>query len=356
MRLQPTDRVPHWESLANPAFEQLVTGIDPWEHPQKARQRLLELLAVDVALVPTSDDPLERLPEGQLTFVDEQGSRSARWGAGRTWRWDWGKGFASIEDVLAYNPLEHMDQRDTAIVAEYDYRLSVDELAEQLQADLDASRGVTGQRALETMGFYNTLFMWPLLTFGWELFLELGGLYQEEMSRLLSQFAERSRKFFRAVSQTDVEVVTSHDDICYRRGPIFRPDWLRKMMCPYYEEFWGYLHEAGIVVIFVSDGNVDAVADDIFACGADGIRSEPYTNWPAIAAKHPDKVLVGDGDNRVISTGDPQAIREMVKRMTGWGKRYPGYFCSLGNLLPWNLPPEGLLSYFQASDELGRRE
>ena len=355
MRLEPTDRIPHWESLSNPAFEERLTGIDPWEHPQRARQCLLDKLPQDMGAVPASDEPLERLEEGNLTFTDEDGRRSARWGTGRTWHWNWGEHFHTIDDVLAYDPLEHMDQRGTGVIAEHDYALAVDELAQELQQGIDRQRSATGDRALVAGGFYNTLFMWPLLTFGWELFLELGAAYPRETSSLLSRFAERSRKIFQAYARTDIEVVTSHDDICFARGPVFSPDWLRRMIYPYYEEFWGLLKAAGKKVVFISDGNVDAVADDIFGCGADGIRSEPFTDWPAIAAKHPDKVLCGDGDNRIIATGDRAAIFRMVETMTEWGRQYPGYFYCVGNHLPWNLPAEGIAHYFEASAKNGWR-
>ena len=353
--LEPTDRIPHWESLSNPAFEEQMTGIDPWKHPLKARQRLLEKIPQDIGALITSDEPVERLEEGRLTFEDEDGRRSARWGTGRTWHWNWGENFKSIDDVLAYDPLEHMDQRDTGVVAGYDYRLSVDELAGELQRSIDEKRKIAGTRVLVSGGFYNTIFMWPLLTFGWELFLELGAAYPEETAGLLSRFSERSRKIFQAYARTDIEVITSHDDICFVRGPVFSPAWLRRMIYPYYEEFWGILKEAGKKVVFISDGSVDAVADDIFACGADGIRSEPYTNWSTIAEKHPDKVLTGDGDNRIIATGDRRAIFKMVEEMTEWGKRYPGYFYCVGNHLPWNLPAEGIVHYFDASEKYGRR-
>ena len=355
IRLEPTDRVPHWESLTNPLFEQQVTGIDPWEHPQKARQRLLEVLPQDVGAAPVSDAPLERPEEDRLTFVEADGRRSARWGAGRTWHWQWGEHFESIDDVLAYDPLDHMDQRDTGIVAEYDYRLGVQDLARKLQHAIDERRKATGSRALVTGGFYNTLFMWPLLTFGWELFLELGAAHPEKTEDLLSRFAERSRKIFQAYALTDIEVVTSHDDICFAGGPVFNPAWLRRMIYPYYEEFWGILRQAGKKVIFICDGNVDGVADDIFACGADGIRSEPLTDWRKIAERHPDKVLVGDGDNRIVASSDRPAIFRMVREMTEWGKRHPGYFYCAGNHLPWNLPVEGITHYFGASAKYGLR-
>jgi hypothetical protein len=354
-RLEPTERISHWESFSNPNFEKIVTGIDPWAHPQRARQRMLEILPIDVGSVPLSDDAIEQLPEDQGSFVDEKGGHSVRWGTGRSWNWDWGAHFKSMDDVLAYDPLAHMDQRNTGVVAEHDYRLSVDELAHQLQARLDQQRAVTGDRSLVLASFYNTLFMWPLLTFGWEFWLELGAGYEEEARSILGRFAERSRKAFQAFARTDAEVFFSHDDICYARGPVFSPAWLRRMIYPYYEEFWGYLRAAGIKVVFTSDGCIDDIADDIFACGADGIRSEPFTNWRPIASRYPNKVYAGDGDNRIVTTADRDAIFRMVQGMAEWGKRYPGYFFCSGNHLPWNLPPQGIKHYFDASEEYGWR-
>lgn len=343
------------EHFSNPDAEQLITGIDPWEHPKLARERFLELTDIDMGSVPVSDEPIEKLPEGQSSFEDASGRRAVRWGMGQSWHWDWGRLFPDIGSVLRYRPLERMDQRGMEVVESRDYSASVEELAGQLQSGIDAVRATTGDRALVTGGFYNTIFMWPLLTFGWENFLELGAAYKDECKRLMSEFAEFSRKMFRAWALTDIEIVFSHDDICFQGGPVFSPAWLREMVYPYYEEFWGYLRDAGKKVAFMCDGNVDAVADDVIACGAHGIISEPYTNWPEIARKHPDAILAGDGDNRVLASGDREAVFEMVRRMAEWGKPYPGYFFCVGNHIPWDLPAEAVKAYFEAAELYGVR-
>jgi len=54
-------------------------------------------------------------------------------------------------------------------------------------------------------------------------------LHPEEMRRLLDEFAQRSRKIFKALALTDAEMITSHDDICCARGPSFSPTWLREV-------------------------------------------------------------------------------------------------------------------------------
>ena len=346
-------RIPHWEHLSNPAFEQLVTGVDPWQKPRTVRLKLREIYQIDLGGgVPAEDKPIAR-PAADGVHADEDGRLRTRWGTGATSYWDWGRDFHSIEQVLSYQPLEHLDLRNANVVENRDYSVSEEELYQHYGGGEGPQKPPEGE--IRSAGFYNTLFMWPLLTFGWELFLELGASYEEECKRLLADFACLSRKAFEAWALTDIEVVVSHDDICFQAGPVFRPEWLRKTVYPYYEEFWAVLHAAGKKVIFMCDGNVDQVADDVFACGADGIVSEPFTNWPEIARKHPDKVLAGDGDNRIMATGDREAIFAMVRKMSEWGKAYPGYFFCVGNHIPWDLPAEGVVAYFEAAREYGGR-
>jgi hypothetical protein len=352
-RREPTDRIPHGEMLSNPDSVKLITGIDPWQKPRSAQKALISKYALDIWSLPPDDTPIPKLPEGDL-FLDEDGRKTLRWGQDRTWHWDWGYKIKSLEDVIAYQPLENMDQREMEPVS-LDLRVSVDELATQFQAMLDRGRQSNGDLALAHGGFYNTMFMWPLLTFGWEHFLELGISYPDETERLIKDFSELSRKVFKAWAKTDLEVFSSHDDICFQAGPVFSPTWLRKHIYPYYEEFWGYLKDAGKTVFFVCDGNVDQVVDDVIACGADGVLSECYTNWREYARKHPDKILMGDGDNRIIKTGDKDAIYKMAKEMSDFGRDLPGYFYCVSNHLTWDLPPDGVKHYLDACYLYGER-
>ena len=61
------------------------------------------------------------------------------------------------------------------------------------------------------------------------------------------------------------------------------------------------------------DGCMDAYADDVIACGARGIITEPYTDYKAIARKHENCFLAGEGDNRVLMRNDPAEIEAMVR-------------------------------------------
>ena len=342
------ERIPHWEALANPDFEQLVTGINPWEKPRTARLKLLEKYKLDIISVYREDNPVAK-PEFSIDTVrTDDGDVRARWDRSVTETWIHGAEFHSIEDVLSYEPLKHLNLTEKkSIVENRDYSLDDETFYVQYLNELNEEyTNTVYEQPVRMAGFYNTLFMWPLLTFGWELFLELAGGYPEELKRILSDFAVINRKVFKTtLSCLDTDVVVCHDDLCSSRGPICSPNWLRTHIYPYHEEFFDIIHKGGKKVIFLCDGNIDEVSDDIVACGADGLVSEPYTDWKRLAGKYPDKVLAGEGDNRILNRGGAE-IKKMVSSMVETARRCKGYFMRIGNCIPHNIPPENVKLYF----------
>jgi uroporphyrinogen-III decarboxylase len=205
----------------------------------------------------------------------------------------------------------------------------------------------------ETAWFYNTLFMWPILTFGWELFLE--SCLDPEFDRVMDEFAEINRRVFRALARVPVHFVTCHDDIATSRGPVCSPAWLRRHVFPRYEEYWALLKASGKRAIFMADGCVDACVDDVMACGACGIISEPVTDYKAIARRYENPFLAGEGDNRILCRNDPAEIEAMVRSMVETGRMSGGYMMCIGNHIPWNVPGEAVKRYLDLSAELAYR-
>ena len=130
---------------------------------------------------------------------------------------------------------------------------------------------------------------------------------------------------------------------------------MHKYVFPRYEEYWAMLRDAGKEVIFMADGCMDAYADDVMACGARGIISEPYTDYKAIARRYEDCFLAGEGDNRVLMSNDPARIDAMVVDMVETASMSGGYMMCIGNHIPWNVPGEGIKRYLDASAELAHR-
>jgi len=100
---------------------------------------------------------------------------------------------------------------------------------------------------------------------------------------------------------------------------------------------------------------MDAFADDVMACGARGIISEPYTDYKAIARKHKDCFLAGEGDNRILTRNDPEEIEAMVRSMVETARMTGGYMNCIGNHIPWNVTPQGIKRYLDLCRDLAVR-
>ena len=348
MGLAPT-RIPHWEHWSCPDAETYLTGIDYYEHPRLCRERLRELYPQLRLGVPRTDDPLPR-PEEQ----EDRGK--GRWGAANRDHWqqeEAGKRFATEDEILAFSPLEQGDFTGWNIVEDGDFS-SEEAIYERYRKRYPAEWGDTAPEGdPASVGFYNTMFMWPLLVFGYERFLALCLL--PEFERIMDEFAELNRRVFRAFARLPVNFVVCHDDIVLTNGPVCPPWWMHRYIFPRYEEFWGILKAAGKEVIFMVDGCIDAYVEDVFACGARGIITEPYTDFRAIAHAHEGCFIAGEGDNRVLMRNSPTEIDAMVRSMVETARMTGGYMMCVGNHIPWNVPPEAVKRYLDRSAEWAHR-
>jgi hypothetical protein len=339
----------HWEHWSDPDAETYLTGIDYYQHPRLCRQKMQALYPQLRLGVPEKDDPKVR--------PDEQGDKSkGRWGDSHRDHWQQdvaGHRFRSREEMLRFSPLAQADFTGWRVVEDGDFS-SEEVIYQRYRKHYPAEWGDKAPAGSSAgTGFYNTMFMWPMLTFGYENFMEL--CLEPEFERIMDEFAEINRRVFRAFARLPVNFVVCHDDIVLTSGPVCSPAWMHRFIFPCYEEFWDILRKAGKEVIFMVDGNVDAFADDVMACGARGIISEPYTNYKAIARKYENCFIAGEGDNRVLTRNNPAEIRAMVESMAETGRMSGGYMMCIGNHIPYNVPGEAIKRYLDLSAELARR-
>jgi hypothetical protein len=342
-------KIAHWEHWSNPDAETYLTGIDHYDHPRLCRLKLQELYPQLGLAVPETDEPIPR-PNRST----DQGK--GRWGDAHRDYWQQelaSHRFASLDEMLRFSPLAQGDFTGWRVVVDGDFS-SEDVIYERYRANYPAEWGdAAPEGSSASVGFYNTMFMWPLLVFGYQNFLTI--CLEPEFERIMDEFAEINRRVFCAFARLPVNFVVCHDDIVLSTGPVCSPAWMRKYIFPRYEEFWDILRSAGKEVLFMVDGNVDAFVDDVMACGARGIISEPHTNYKAIARRYKDCFIAGEGDNRVLMRNDPDQICAMVESMVETGRMSGGYMMCIGNHIPFNVPGEAIKRYLDLSDELAYR-
>ena len=348
MGLGPKQMV-HWEHWSNPDAATYITGIDYYEKPRSCMLKLNELYPLLGLGVPESDEPVARLDT-------QQDRGKGRWGSEYRDYWqqeEAGRRFASHEEMLRFSPLAQGNFTDWHVVVDGDYS-SEETIYQSHRAQYPAEWGDKApEGSTASVCFYNTMFMWPLLVFGYENFLSI--CLEPGFERIMDEFAEINRRVFRAFARLPVNFIVSHDDIVLSNGPVCSPAWMHKYIFPRYEEFWGIVKQAGKEVLFMVDGCIDAFADDVMACGARGIISEPYTDYKALARKYENCFIAGEGDNRVLMRNDPAEIRAMVDSMVETGRMSGGYMMCIGNHTPFNVPPDAVKLYLDLSSELAVR-
>jgi uroporphyrinogen decarboxylase len=337
IHLQPTDRAAHQETLDHPAFMQELIGYDPWSSPQQAYIDAYKALDVDwIFGVPKR---AVRFEKGQSSREGEEGVRYTEWGlSGSSWREEFP--FGDVEDVLKYDPRVLKSKED-------------------IQSAIDGRRSdqaLMGESALVSGLYYTTLFQFPIMTFGWELFLTAAAAEPERFQRVLEGFAEVSRFNMEAWAAGGFDVMFLHDDVAIERGLVFHPEWYRKRLFPLYE----YLLEPlkankKTRIAFVSDGDYTPLLDDLVALGFDGFIINANMNLAEIARRiGRDHFLIGNASTSILTFGRPEDVRREVKRCLNDAQPCAGHIMKATADLPHNIPIENIREYFRASNELSR--
>ncbi len=124
----------------------------------------------------------------------------------------------------------------------------------------------------------------------------------------------------RLIQMPRVVAVWYGDDLAYTEGLLVSPSVLRKYFFPWIEELSGIAHGAGMPFIMHTDGNVQAVLDDLVALGLNALHPiEPKAmDIYELKRRYGQKLaLFGNidlGYTLVAGEGTPQAVRDEVRQ------------------------------------------
>lgn len=336
VHLEEVDRVGQYENLDHPGLIQAVTGRDPWEDPRQAFADAFAALDMDWAGgLPRSS---HRFAPGESSKELEDGRRVTEWGVtGSSWR----ENFAAhtVEEVLSYDPEAETPVPDDPC------------------AGIRSDQAFVGDATLISGIYYTTLFQHPIMTFGWELFLEAAAGEPERFQRVLEGFARVSRRVMERWAAAPPALTFIHDDIAMEQGMVFHPDWYRQRLFPLYENILEpVLQSPDTRVCFVSDGDYTPVLDDLVSLGFDGFVINDNMDLGAIAGKlGAGHFLAGNVHTSVLTLGRPEDVVREVKRCLEEAKPCAGHFIKATRDLPHNIPLENIRTYFDAVADLGKR-
>jgi hypothetical protein len=337
-------RVPSKESLDHPGIISRVAGFDVYEDTPRAFEIAWRRLGIDIHVPPpTGNAPHPRVPGGTW---EEKGRRFSDYGVFPT--------------GMPVEPAPAVEKQDDDWVFRYDVSVHDFDLAAKT-AELRAMSGEFRARfkdlAVLYHLYYTTIFMWPVVTFGWESFLLAAASDPERFEEVLwKPWARISRKNFEALAAMDEEVVFCHDDLAMSTGPIFPPEFYERYIFSRYPWILEPAVKAGKKIVFVSDGNIDAFLERLLEFPFAGLMYEtPATPYERVLATwgKAGRGFIGGISTGLLTARTPAEVRAHTREVMRRGREYPGFIVSSCGQLPGNIPLANMLAYFETRHELG---
>ncbi len=171
---------------------------------------------------------------------------------------------------------------------------------------------------------------------------------------VLRRRAEENRRWVEyAASERICPLFLVAEDIGGKTGLLFSPGWLHEHFIPALKNLVAPLHDAGIKVIFHSDGNVMQMLDELVEAGIDGLHPiEPLAGMDLARLKKEygnELILVGNVDcGRLLPSGTPEEIRRNVAECREAASGGGGHFIGSSGELHDGIPLENVFAFCEA--------
>ncbi len=362
--------IPSKETLNHPGIMQYVTGINPFENTPDAFEQTWERLSIDIhvakptanAVRPLSSDTWQ---EGNLVF-----SPLGVYPTSATKEYcpdikkndiDWPFLYDATQDVFLSPALRrgipnaemHSTFRPEGGLPGEGYQGTVEELR-KITSNFNQH---FGDKAVQYHIYYTTLFMWPVVKFGWEAFMMAVTIDPERFDEVLwKPWTEVSRKYTETAATLDSEVIFMHDDLVSGAGLIFPPDFYEKYIFPRYNYIFEPLVKAGKKIVYVCDGNLDFFLERLLEFPIDGLQYEnPATPYQRILDTwgKAGRGFIGGISTELLTTASLKEVRKHTQDVIEKGQEYPGFIISSCGGLHGNIPLENIKTYFETRNSLG---
>ncbi len=142
------------------------------------------------------------------------------------------------------------------------------------------------------------------------------------------------------------------------KGPMFSPKHFRKFVFPRLKQITDLCHRYGVPYVKHTDGNVNALLEDMIAAGVDGFQAiEPRAGMDIAQIKrdYGDRLtLIGNVDcSTVLVNGPVDAVREQTAWVIRTAAPGGGFLLSTSNSVHPGVVPEYYLAMLETAREVG---
>jgi len=180
-----------------------------------------------------------------------------------------------------------------------------------------------------------------------------------DIERILEVNTESAVRFARAAAREKLgPIYFIGDDVAYKNGLMFSPDFLRRTFIRSLARTIEPLKAAGMKVIFHSDGNVMEILDDMLDAGIDGLNPiEPIAGMDIGYLKRHyggRLVLVGNVDcSQVLPLGTVEDVVRATKECLRAAAPGGGHFIGSSSEIVPATPLQNVLAFYEACHRYG---
>ncbi len=224
-------------------------------------------------------------------------------------------------------------------------------------------------KAIESWAGQTDLFIFVLLDGGFAWGIKIWGFQQfaimvmrrsSDVTDLLRQVEALNQRLIRRAANLGADGIVIADDIAYQRGLLLPPDRIKDLFLPSLARQTEACHAIGFPVFFHSDGNLDAILEDIVGSGLDGlqgIESAAGMNLAAIKADYGHRLcLWGNLDPVCLVEGlSAEAIDARVGAVLASGARDGGLIFGTSSGLFQGMRLLSIERAYQCAKRIGNR-
>ncbi len=164
------------------------------------------------------------------------------------------------------------------------------------------------------------------------------------------------KTFERAVEIVTPDLLTVHEDMAGKSGPLFGPSQVIEFMKPYYRKSWDFLRPLGCEIFSQdSDGNINAIIDSLIECGLTTLYpNEPFAGMDIvqISKKYGKKLSLKGGIDKHALRGTKEDIRKELEYKICDLTKGGGTFFALDHRIPNGVPIENYRYYVKLGREM----
>ena len=331
MRHEEGDRVPIWDYIDNRAVVEHFT--QPGDTFDEMMVRVYHGLGIDLC-------------RGYGAAFDEEDERTTGedgdWQVSGHTRWATKRAISSYEELRTYEP---------RILTEDDADRWLEHSLANQKRLAPHSYFVPGAGC----GFHEVYDLMGQAMFSYAIYDE-----RKELDRLFEAYRHNSTLIAKRAAREKIgPLFFTWADIAYKKALLFSPDFLRETFIPMLAAVCEPLKEAGLTVIFHSDGDLTEIVDDMIDAGIDGLNPiEPMAGMDIglMKRRYGDRlILVGNMDcSQLLPLGTPAEIVEGTKQILRDAGHGGGLFIGSSSEIVPATPLENVLAFFKACREWGQ--